>query len=194
MRRFSFVLPLALCFACAESAPSLDTGLPRETPANEVSGADAQAACLRYEELANDALGADVQQEVGCAIAGVVVELSGGGTCESSVTTCLASVPTEVAPVDFNCEAAVTFAPSGCTATIGELEDCVTSVARSIDAVTSQLDCSLADHLDRLTGIATDLQAIVNPATNEACAGLSEQCLDLLGWTAEAAPTLPAMP
>ena len=183
MRARTFLAATLLLGACGgTSVPTLDTGLPRETPANEVTPSEAQAACQRYEDVANEALGTDVQQRVACTVTGIVSQYSGGASCAQASATCLASAPTNVTAVDFNCETAVTFAPSGCTATIGELEDCVNAVAAGIDHFTTSLNCGLVGHPDKWAAVIEDATTVAVPTTYEACQGLSAECLGLLGW------------
>jgi hypothetical protein len=181
-RCFGVVL-LAAASACSSAgSPTLDTGLPRETPANEVTAPEAMLACAAYEELANEALGVDVQAKVACAIVGIVAELSGNGSCNQALATCVAEVPDTAVPIDFSCELATSFAPSGCTATIGELEDCVNAVSAGLDHFTSSINCGLVDHLDRFAAVAEDAATVANPDTYPACQSLSVECLGLLGW------------
>lgn len=183
MRARPILAALITLAACGgTSVPTLDTGLPRETPANEVTPSEAQAACQRYEDVANEALGTDVQQQVACTVSGIVSQYSGGASCSTTLATCMAQAPTNAAPVDFDCETAVTFAPSGCTATIGELEDCVNAVAAGIDHFTASLNCGLVGHPDRWAAVISDATTVAVPTTYEACQSLSAECLGLLGW------------
>lgn len=191
MRRHISMLLVCLSACAGEAgAPTLDTGLPRDVPADQVTPAEAQLACVRYEELANEALGVDAQRQVGCVVQGIASQLSGGASCSGTVATCLAS-PSNAQPLDFDCESAVTFAPSGCTATIGELETCVNAVSEDIDELTSAIRCSLVSDLTRLAELVPLATAVADPTANPACAGLSAECIELLGWTADVTPTLP---
>lgn len=187
------LLPFVLA-ACGGGAavPTLDTGLPRDTPADQVTPAEAQTSCQAYENVANQSLGIDVQRSVGCTLAGIASQLGGGTSCASTTTTCLADTTAGVA-IDFQCANAVSFAPSGCTATIGELEDCVNAVASDIHAFTSAVNCSLATDPDSLVRLAQLASAISKPASNPACVNLPAECIGLLGWTADATPVVPGM-
>lgn len=185
-----FPLFAILTAACDESAPRLDTGLPVDLPADQVMGADAVASCQRYEDLANQALGADVQIRLACVVEGIVAEIGGVATCSSVAGACLASPPAAVS-IDFACESAVSFAPSGCTATIGELEACVNEVSQAIASVTRRIDCGLARDLSALVDVRDAAVALAAPTQSPSCVNLSNECLGLLGWVADAAPTVP---
>ena len=117
-------------------------------------------------------------------LAGIASQVGGGATCNQTLGTCLANAGTTGTPLDFNCESAVSFAPSGCSATIGELEDCVNAVSAGLNSFTGRINCGLIQHLDQVQSIATDAVTVANPDTYPACASLSTECLGLLGWTA----------
>lgn len=189
MRHRSFLLVAAACLlaggaGCAASGPpTLDTGVSRDVPANEVTPAQAQLACARYERLANAALGADVQREFVCAAFGITAQLTNQGSCEEASTSCLADAPAGTS-FDFGCELATSFAPSGCTATIGELEDCVNVVAAGIDRFKSRVDCGLLDDPADVTNLPVYATAVGDPAAYPECSSLSVECQGLLGWAA----------
>ena len=193
--RFLVLSSLLLGASCSSSgSPTLDTGLPRNEPANSVTPAQAMAACQAYEDVANATLGVDVQERLACTVQGIAAQLTNNGTCASVTGACLATPPAGATPIDFNCETATTFAPSGCTATIGELEDCVNALSAGLDHFTSQIDCSLLNHLDRLKALQDEAATVALPSTYPACASLPPACLDLLGWASDSVPPVTTGP
>lgn len=187
-----FVFALAGC-SDASGPPRLDTGLPSETPADELTTEEAVAACEAYEDVANATLGPAAQEEVGCTLLGVAAELTGTETCAEASASCAASDQIAPTPVDFNCETATSFAPSGCTATVGELEACVNAYAAGIDAFKAEISCDLVSDLEALAAVLADFQPTFEPTAYPECASLSAECLALLGWTDAATPAPPAM-
>ncbi len=194
-RSLPFVLFALALAACSDSSgpPRLDTGLPPDAPANELSPEEAIAACQAYEDVANATLGPAAQEQVACTLIGVAAELGDAGTCAETSAECAASDQIAPQPVDFNCETATSFAPSGCTATVGELEACVNAYAAAVDAFKARITCGLASDLDALAAVLTDFQPTFQPTTYPECASLSAECLALLGWATTATPPQPAM-
>lgn len=193
MRVRPLIIALLLLAACGGSdAGTLDTGLPRSMPADEVTPEQAQVACQRYEDLANEAAGVDAQLAMSCSLFGIASQTYGGAPCPEAKAECLQMGATDEVPIDFPCESAVTFAPIGCTASIGELEDCVSAVVTGIEHFERDLNCSVAGDSERLTELSHQSGTVGLPTSYPACESLSSECLLLLGWSEDAVPGIVA--
>ncbi len=191
IRRVGLVAAFVALAACGGDGPPFDTGLPEDEPANELGPAEAIAACEAYEDAVSDTFGPDDQEDVACTIAGVVVELGGFGTCETTRDQCLASGEEEPVPVDFDCENALSFAPSGCEATVGELEACVNAFLGGVEALRARVSCGLANDPNALADVTAEAGAAFEPTSHAACSALSDECLALLGWADDVDPLGP---
>lgn len=167
----------------ADAAGEVDTGLPEETPLQDVSPEQFSNACESLRQSVDARLGPDR------AVAGVCQVVSAALTddaalCATGADTCVDQVNAGDGPLgltreqlDFTTfECGDTGGLQGCTATVGELETCLDDRMSAIEQLLEGNDCENAASVSLVTATALiDVGSMLPPSCSrlEQCPGLA---------------------
>lgn len=177
MMRLTSIFGLLCVAALAGCGGGTDTafhaGVNESEPVNQLSDSDVRQVCERLQDyLQTQVFSPERIQTATCTVAGVAAENTFDGvTCEESVRDCTSDPPQ--ATIDFvDCTAIDNTVVSGCSATVGQLEDCVNEISGDVNHIYDQLTCSLADDPDW----QTKLQNLADQLQTTSCAELDPGC------------------
>lgn len=161
---------VVLCFAVlsvfACGGGSISTGLPRDQQLNTLSAADKKTACLNTQ---NSQVISDAEITGLCASQ---LLPQGAMKCTSGLADCVAQTKAAVtqAMASNNCDQSATIdATTNCSATVGELEDCLNAGAAYMSDRYGSVTCSTTN----------PPSGTIDPYHQPGCATLNQKCPNL---------------
>jgi hypothetical protein len=166
--RLCMVASLTLIASC-NGGGMIQSGLPQDTPVDELSAADATRLCQSVDDYLFRIYPVTEEHRVSCtgtALSRTATEAA----CRDDVATCMMA---DFAGRDhLDCTSVET---SGCTASVNQIETCIEDRARSFEQRAAEVQCTAAGDLEEIGRLIT---AIPLPAT---CTSLSAVCRAEIG-------------
>lgn len=158
----------------------LDTGLPDQTPLDEITPAQYASACQELREDVSNRLGREEAVRSACEVlqAGITDSTA---TCESGADTCVEQTENGTNPfftaddldfTQFECGDADEL--EGCNVTIAEFERCLNDRVAAVERILADNSCANAASVS--FGDATEAADIGNLESPASCARVDAEC------------------
>lgn len=182
MRPLLVPLLALACLSACKGDDALDSGLPASKPADELQPDEQNQFCEAARDYYEPRVGPEVLRRFNCTIEGIVTSLMIDATVASCTKTrdaCLAMPDPDAEPVDPNAPCEIGIDWTTCTATVDELEACLTEYSdQGADAFNS-ISCDKVP--EYVKSLPTFDESVLDPGP--ACQTAQAKCpsLDLGG-------------
>jgi hypothetical protein len=160
----------------------VDTGLPEDTPLQNVTAQQYSNACEELRDEVRERLGPDVTTRGVCEVYGAAV-VNDTAQCESSADSCVSAYAAGNMPIPMLSREQLDFTTfecgdvgelQGCSVTVGEFETCLEDQISTFETLMADNNCSDAAEIDLTRAIATyEALADMSPAS---CARVQSEC------------------
>ena len=168
--RLSIAAALLLSLALGGcSNGGYDSGVDDSRPFDAISDAEARTACENLARYIEANIPDARQLELTCTVQALGATTT-PEACRESVQTCLGGDPDPFLG-DLGCEG--TMATTDCSATVREVEQCITADLSQVFDQLDRVSCDIAGDLDALQDLMT------SPPTPAECTSLADECPQL---------------
>lgn len=175
MRVPAAALLVTLALAACKSEPQLDSGLPPDKPASELSADEHTDLCEAYLDYYDARVTPAELTRMFCTIGAIgdsIDQPDPTAKCAELRDACLA-MPEDELSDEARCDADGDLAT--CTATVAEVETCFRDMVAALERALDVITCDLADPA-RVDDVPSDLQGLP-----QSCMAIAELCPGLLG-------------
>lgn len=184
MRPRCLLVPLLAlaCLPACKGDDGIDSGLPASKPADELQPDEQATLCEAAFDYYNARLGPEAIKRFQCTAEGIGTSLAGDqsvAACAKARDACIAEPDPDAEPVDPNATCEINIDWATCTATVDEIEACLTEYSDQGAAAFNSISCDrMAEYVKELP---TFDESVLDPGP--ACQAAQAKCpsLDLGG-------------
>jgi hypothetical protein len=170
-------LAIATTVACTDGSV-FKSGLTDSTEkVEDLDTAESDSLCTALGEFVNNGTFSDAVKNLACQLTSILAGAFAGNqaVCEESLNDCL-STAASPSNTSFTCNDSLLF---GCTATVGELEACITDTTTAIEDLADQVSCDQLSSAGSTTGSSGSSTNTNKPENPISCTIVAGTCPSL---------------